>query len=89
MYKVVDAGLRLYGGFTFAATRLSPFISSSLAYTPTGALVTLTRTASYVSVADSQDQVAFANRLHMGLDIRKDDLRHEKHSRLPRRGSRP
>ena len=68
MYKVVDAGLGLYGGFTFAATRLSPFISSSLAYTPTGALVTLTRTASYASVADSQDQVAFANRLTYGLD---------------------
>ena len=67
LYKVVQAGQES-GAFTVAGGQLSPFIGSSVGYTPTGAVVTLTRNASYASVADSVDQIGFANILTTGLN---------------------
>jgi subtilase-type serine protease len=67
LYTVVKAGQET-GAFAVAGGQLSPFIGSSINYTATGAVVTLNRNASYASVADSVDQVGFANNLTIGLN---------------------
>ena len=67
-YAIVDAN-SVSGAFTSpATTKLSTFISSEVGYTPTAAELTLVRSASYASVADSNNQRAFANSLTVGLN---------------------
>lgn len=64
---IVSAGL-LNGTFASASTlQLSPFISAATSYTVTAANITLTRSATYASVATTEDERNFASRLDTGL----------------------